>query len=53
MKWDKLPSALQGVLLNDNYSYVVENYQEIDDTTGDSPHFFTTVRVNLDMLGTL
>ena len=48
VKWNELHSALQYVLPpDDDYSYVVETYQEIDDVTGDSPHFSAIIRINL------
>ena len=46
--WNELNPSLQYVLPpDDDYSYVVETYQGIDDVEGDSPHFSATVRINL------
>jgi hypothetical protein len=48
LKWNELHSSLQYVLpSDDDYSYVVETYQEIDDVAGDSPHFSATIRINI------
>ena len=48
LKWNELPSSLQFVLpLGDDYSYVVESYDEVVGATSDSPHFNCTMRINL------
>ena len=48
LKWNELHSSLQYALPpDDDYSYVVETYQEIDDVAGDSPHFSATIRINI------
>ena len=48
VKWNELHSSLQYVLPpDDDYSYVVETYQEVGSVTGDSPHFTATIRINL------
>ena len=48
LKWDELHPSLQKVLPpDDDYSYVVETYQEINSGIGDSPHFSATIRINL------
>ena len=48
MKWDELHPSLQNVLPpDDDYSYVVETYHEINNEIGDSPHFSATIRINL------
>ena len=47
-KWNELHPSLQYVLPHDDdYSYVVETYQEIDDVAGDSPHFSASIRINI------
>lgn len=47
-KWDELHPSLQTVLQpDDDYSYVVETYHEINNESGDSPHFSATIRINL------
>ena len=50
VKWNEIHPSLQYVLPpEDDYSYVVETYQEIGGVhvTGDSPHFSATIRINL------
>ncbi len=46
--WNELLPSLQFVLPpDDDYSYVIEEYDAVDCTSTDSPHFISTVRINL------
>ena len=49
LTWNELPSSLKFVLPpSDDYSYVVEGYDVVPSGNNDSPHFTSTVRINLD-----